>query len=34
MENLIKTVVSILIILILGAVIWVMMCDKSGNKTI
>ena len=34
MENLIKTVVSLLIVLILGAVIWIMMCNKSGNRTI
>jgi len=34
MENLIKTVVSLLIALILGAVIWIMMCNKSGNRTI
>ncbi len=34
MENLIKTVVSMLIILILGTVIWIMMCGKSGNRTL
>lgn len=33
MENLIKTVVSLLIVLILGAVIWIMICNKSGNRT-
>lgn len=27
-----KTIISILIILILGAVIWIMMCNKSENR--
>ena len=27
-----KTIISILIIIILGTVIWVMMCNKSGNR--
>ncbi len=32
MGNFMKTIISILIILILGAVIWVMMCNKSENR--